>query len=38
MRISTLTSAEGRFNVFISDNGVIAIVDYAHTPMHFKMC
>jgi UDP-N-acetylmuramoyl-L-alanyl-D-glutamate--2,6-diaminopimelate ligase len=30
--ISTLTSAEGRFNVFISDNGVIAIVDYAHTP------
>ncbi len=30
--ISMLDSAKGRFNVYISNNDIIAIVDYAHTP------
>src|SRR5690606_9814947 len=30
--ISRLKGAEGRFDVQISDQGVIGIVDYAHTP------
>jgi UDP-N-acetylmuramoyl-L-alanyl-D-glutamate--2,6-diaminopimelate ligase len=30
--ISTLESVEGRFQYFQSDTGIIAIVDYAHTP------
>lgn len=30
--MSTLNSVEGRFEYFTSDTGVIAIVDYAHTP------
>ncbi len=30
--ISTLHGAEGRFDHFKSKNGIIAIVDYAHTP------
>ncbi|NNV57033.1 UDP-N-acetylmuramoyl-L-alanyl-D-glutamate--2,6-diaminopimelate ligase [Limnovirga soli] len=30
--LSMLTSAEGRFDYIISNNGIIGIVDYAHTP------
>ena len=30
--ISALNSVEGRFQYIKSDNGVVAIVDYAHTP------
>ncbi len=30
--LSTLKAPEGRFQYFRSDSGVIAIVDYAHTP------
>ncbi|MES2591427.1 MAG: UDP-N-acetylmuramoyl-L-alanyl-D-glutamate--2,6-diaminopimelate ligase [Bacteroidota bacterium] len=30
--LSTLNSVEGRFQYIRSDNGVIGIVDYAHTP------
>ena len=30
--ISQLESVSGRFEYLVSDNGVIAIVDYAHTP------
>ena len=30
--LSELESVAGRFQYFISDNGVTAIVDYAHTP------
>lgn len=30
--LSTLDSVEGRFDYFINDNQVMAIVDYAHTP------
>lgn len=30
--LSTLTGAEGRFDYIVSKDGVIAIVDYAHTP------
>ncbi|MGK6350820.1 UDP-N-acetylmuramoyl-L-alanyl-D-glutamate--2,6-diaminopimelate ligase [Parapedobacter sp. DT-150] len=30
--LSTLTGAEGRFDTMISKNGVIGVVDYAHTP------
>ncbi len=30
--ISTLNSVEGRFQYIRSDNGIIGIVDYAHTP------
>jgi len=34
--ISTLDSVEGRFEYIKSENGVIAIVDYAHTPDALK--
>lgn len=30
--LSRLTGAEGRFDTLVSGNGVIGIVDYAHTP------
>ena len=30
--LSRLTNVDGRFQTFISENGIIAIVDYAHTP------
>ncbi|MES2396649.1 MAG: UDP-N-acetylmuramoyl-L-alanyl-D-glutamate--2,6-diaminopimelate ligase [Bacteroidota bacterium] len=30
--LSTLSSVEGRFQYIRSDNGIIGIVDYAHTP------
>lgn len=30
--LSALESVEGRFQYFISENGVVAIIDYAHTP------
>lgn len=30
--LSMLSSAEGRFDYIISNNGIIGIVDYAHTP------
>lgn len=30
--LSALESVEGRFQYFISDNEVVAIIDYAHTP------
>ncbi|MFC2110968.1 Mur ligase family protein, partial [Bacteroidota bacterium] len=30
--LSNIDTAEGRFDFFISENGIIAIVDYAHTP------
>lgn len=30
--LSVLESVEGRFQYFISDNGVVTIIDYAHTP------
>ncbi|MFM6976350.1 MAG: Mur ligase family protein, partial [Sphingobacteriaceae bacterium] len=30
--LSRLNGAEGRFDYLIADNGVIGIVDYAHTP------
>ncbi|MBC8147080.1 MAG: UDP-N-acetylmuramoyl-L-alanyl-D-glutamate--2,6-diaminopimelate ligase [Bacteroidetes bacterium] len=30
--LSNIETAEGRFDFFISKNGIIAIVDYAHTP------
>lgn len=30
--LSTLSGAEGRFDYFVSKEGIIAIVDYAHTP------
>jgi UDP-N-acetylmuramoyl-L-alanyl-D-glutamate--2,6-diaminopimelate ligase len=34
--ISTLGAAEGRFQTIRSDEGVVAIVDYAHTPDALK--
>ncbi len=34
--LSTLTGAEGRFDYLIASNGVIGIVDYAHTPDAIK--
>ena len=34
--VSELESVNGRFESFVSDNGVIAIVDYAHTPDALK--
>ncbi|HPT03513.1 MAG TPA: cyanophycin synthetase, partial [Bacteroidales bacterium] len=34
--LSNLESAEGRFDYFISSDGIIAIVDYAHTPDALK--
>jgi UDP-N-acetylmuramoyl-L-alanyl-D-glutamate--2,6-diaminopimelate ligase len=34
--ITKLKSVEGRFNYIKSDNGIIAIVDYAHTPDALK--
>ena len=34
--ISQLKSVSGRFEYLVSDNGVIAIVDYAHTPDALK--
>ncbi|MGB1168469.1 MAG: UDP-N-acetylmuramoyl-L-alanyl-D-glutamate--2,6-diaminopimelate ligase [Flavobacteriaceae bacterium] len=34
--VSQLKSVSGRFEYFVSDNGVIAIVDYAHTPDALK--
>ena len=34
--VSELESVSGRFEYFVSDNGVIAIVDYAHTPDALK--
>ncbi len=34
--LSNLQSVEGRFQYFRSDNGVTAIVDYAHTPDALK--
>ena len=34
--ISKLKSVEGRFEQFISPTGVVAIVDYAHTPDALK--
>ncbi len=34
--LSTLDSPEGRFEVFQSENGVIGVVDYAHTPDALK--
>ncbi len=30
--LSSLESVEGRFQYFISENGVVSIIDYAHTP------
>jgi UDP-N-acetylmuramoyl-L-alanyl-D-glutamate--2,6-diaminopimelate ligase len=30
--LSALESVEGRFQYFISENGVVTIIDYAHTP------
>jgi UDP-N-acetylmuramoyl-L-alanyl-D-glutamate--2,6-diaminopimelate ligase len=30
--LSALESVEGRFQYFISESGVVAIIDYAHTP------
>ncbi len=30
--LSTITGAEGRFDIAISDKGVVGVVDYAHTP------
>lgn len=30
--LSNLNSVDGRFQYFISENGVITIIDYAHTP------
>jgi UDP-N-acetylmuramoyl-L-alanyl-D-glutamate--2,6-diaminopimelate ligase len=30
--LSTLSSVEGRFQYIRSDNGIIGIIDYAHTP------
>jgi len=32
LRLSELEPAEGRFNTLVSENKVIAIVDYAHSP------
>ena len=34
--VSQLESVSGRFEHFITDTGVIAIVDYAHTPDALK--
>jgi len=34
--LSNLESAEGRFDYFISSDGIIAIVDYSHTPDALK--
>jgi UDP-N-acetylmuramoyl-L-alanyl-D-glutamate--2,6-diaminopimelate ligase len=34
--LSTLNSVEGRFEYFQSNNGIIGIVDYAHTPDALK--
>jgi len=34
--VSQLKSVNGRFEYFVSDHGVIAIVDYAHTPDALK--
>jgi UDP-N-acetylmuramoyl-L-alanyl-D-glutamate--2,6-diaminopimelate ligase len=31
-KLSELKGAEGRFDYFVSNKGVVAIVDYAHTP------
>lgn len=36
LQLSTLKSVQGRFEYFISDNKVTAIVDYAHTPDALK--
>lgn len=36
MKMSELTSVAGRFESLISPNGVMAIVDYAHTPDALK--
>ncbi len=30
--LSGLNGAEGRFDYFVSENGVVGIIDYAHTP------
>lgn len=30
--LSALESVEGRFQYFVADNGVVTIIDYAHTP------
>jgi UDP-N-acetylmuramoyl-L-alanyl-D-glutamate--2,6-diaminopimelate ligase len=35
-RISTLEAVAGRFQSFVSGNGITAIVDYAHTPDALK--
>lgn len=32
VKMSTLHSVEGRFDHFVSENGVMGIVDFAHTP------
>jgi UDP-N-acetylmuramoyl-L-alanyl-D-glutamate--2,6-diaminopimelate ligase len=32
IQLSALTGAEGRFDYFISENNIIGIIDYAHTP------
>ena len=34
--VSQLESVNGRFEYFVSDSGVIAIIDYAHTPDALK--
>lgn len=34
--ISTLTSVDGRFETIVSPDGVVAIIDYAHTPDALK--
>jgi len=34
--LSNLESAEGRFDYFVSSEGIVAIVDYAHTPDALK--
>jgi len=35
--ISDVTPVAGRFEYIQSGHGVTAVVDYAHTPMHWKM-
>ncbi len=32
LQLSKLTPVNGRFEYFVSDNGITAVVDYAHTP------